>query len=409
MTAPSLQAAGDDLLERLAYLSGHFETASTKDLHAVDHLREQLVRALGDDDLAAVRSHFLSIDGSDLFFSEAMAPSQRARLSQLVDRIGQARDREPELRVFARNVPVRSSQFPSSVPAWAAGASVAQTLGPFTGSRWSSLLVRFLPHHAAHCAACPRARPIPPSCSTRESARGGGLAAGATRATYELAPDSIWINARLFAANATPGSFVGLKIRGGVLTLSAAPHIVDGKWTLATTTRASLSLDFDPAISTESDDGSPFGIDARRGTVQLPNRFAFHFTGNTAVIDEIGGDIGRRAYGQTTSFRWSPRAHPAFEPLINRLLIPLDCNERRVEIAECRSTLDTFAGSADIERSAWALPVAQIDIARPSPAAGIGGLATRCGKGLTVQWQGLQGGAVRLSNPWLLCDPGRST
>ena len=51
-------------------------------------------------------------------------------------------------------------------------------------------------------------------------------------------------------------------------------------------------------------------------------------------------------------------------------------------------------------------PVAQLDVSRPLPAAGIGGLATRSGKGLTVQWRGLQGGTVRLTNPWILCDPG---
>ena len=405
MTAPSLQAAGDDLLERLAYLSGHFETASTKDLHAVDHLREQLVRALGDDDLAAVRSHFLSIDGSDLFFSEAMAPSQRARLSQLVDRIGQARDREPELRVFARNVPVRSSLFPGSVPDWAAGATVSQTLGPFTaidGRRYWFDFFRITRLMALYVAGS--ADP-----ALLFNARIGAFAAAAAgaRASYELAPDSVWINARLLASSAPAGLFAGLKIRGGALTLSATPQVVGGKWTLAATTRVSLTLDLDPTTSTDSDDGSPYGIDARRASVQLPARFAFQFTGSSGAVDEVGGEIGRRVYGQTTSFRWNPDLAPEYESLLNRLLIPLDCRERRVEIAECRSILDTLAGSAEIERSAWALPLARLDITRPSTAAGIGGLATRCGKGLTTQWQGLHGGAVRLANPWLLCDPGR--
>ncbi len=405
MTAPSLQAAGDDLLERLAYLSGHFETASTKDLHAVDHLREQLVRALGDDDLAAVRGHFLSIDGSDLFFSEAMAPSQRARLSQLVDRIGQARDREPELRVFARNVPVRSSLFPGSVPDWAAGATVSQTLGPFTaidGRRYWFDFFRITRLMALYVAGS--ADP-----ALLFNARIGAFAAAAAgaRASYELAPDSVWINARLLASSAPAGLFAGLKIRGGALTLSATPQVVGGKWTLAATTRVSLTLDLDPTTSTDSDDGSPYGIDARRASVQLPARFAFQFTGSSGAVDEVGGEIGRRVYGQTTSFRWNPDLAPEYESLLNRLLIPLDCRERRVEIAECRSILDTLAGSAEIERSAWALPLARLDITRPSTAAGIGGLATRCGKGLTTQWQGLHGGAVRLANPWLLCDPGR--
>lgn len=403
MTAPAPKAPREDLLDLLGYLSGHFETASSQDQRAVDHLQQQLVRALGHDDLTAIRSHFLSIDGSDLFFNEAIAPSRRARLSQLVDRIGQVGDRAAELRVFARNVPVRSTLIPGSAPVWAAGACVAQTLGPFTGAEgrqyWFDFfritrLVALYVQGAAEPAVLFDAR------------LATSLVAD-VRTTYELAPDSVWINARLLAPNAPPGLFAGLKIRRGTLTLSAPPQLIGGKLTLATTTRASLTLDLDPTASPDADNDSPFGIDARDATLQLPRQFAFHFTGNVGVIDEIGGDINRRVYGQTTSYRWNARRAPEYEPLLQRLLVPLDCRERGAEIAECQSPINTLAGRADIERSAWALPVALLDVARPSPAEGIGGLATRCGKGLTAQWQGLQGGAVSLTNPWLLCDPGR--
>ncbi len=50
------------------------------------------------------------------------------------------------------------------------------------------------------------------------------------------------------------------------------------------------------------------------------------------------------------------------------------------------------------------LPVAQIDVTKPSPAAGIGGMAIQCEKGVTAKWQGLQGGEINLGNPYVLAD-----
>ncbi|HEY5954893.1 MAG TPA: hypothetical protein VIV60_00020, partial [Polyangiaceae bacterium] len=403
MTASIHQASVDDLLDKVAYLSGHFDVTSSRDRHALDSLQEQLVRALGHEDLTAIRGHFLSIDGSDLFLGETMAPSKRARLSHLIDRVGQVGDRTAELRVFVRNVPVRSSQIPGSVPAWAVGASVAQTLGPFKGVDGRQYWFDFF--RVTRLVAL-YVEGFPDPAVLFNARVGIGAPAGA-HAAYELAPDTVWINARLLASNATAGLFAGLKIRRGALTLSAPPQLIGGKLTLAATTRASLTLDLDPTTPSDADNDSPYGVDARRASLQLPGKFAFHFSGTTGHIDEVGEEITRRVYEQTISFRWNARRAPEYEPLLNRLLIPLESREHRVEIAECQSTLNTLEGAADIVRSAWALPVALLDFARPLPAAGIGGLATRAGRGLTAQWQGLQGGAVSLANPWLLCDPGR--
>lgn len=403
MTAPSPQAPREDLFDQLAYLSGHFDTASSQDQRAVEQLQQQLVRVLGHDDLSAVRHQFLSIDGSDLFSSDAIPSPQRARLSQLVESVESIGDHAPELRVFVRNVPVRSTLIPGSTPAWAAGASVAQTLGPFTGVDGRPYWFDFF--RITRLVALYVQGSSEPVLLFNAKVT-SSLFANA-RTAHELVPDSIWINAKLLASNAPAGLLAGLMIRRGTLTLSAPPTVIGSKWTLAATTRASVALELDSTASPATDDQSPYGIDARRANVQLPKRFAFHFTGNVGAIDEIGEDISRRVYGQTMSFQWSSRRAPEYDPTLKHLLIPLDCSERRIEITECQSPINTLAGAADIERSAWALPVAELDITRPSAAEGLGGLATRCGQGLTTQWPGLRGGAVRLSNPWLLCDPGR--
>ena len=406
----SSQTHRDELIGLLAYLSGHFKTASSHDERAVNTLQQQLVRALGHDDITAIRGHFLSIDGSDLFFSEAVATPERARLTRLADRIAQTGERAPELRVFVRNVPVRSTQIPGSVPSWAAGASVAQTLGPFTGvdgrSYWFDFF-RITRLVALYVQGSSDPAVLFNTTLVKSLSDAALPLVVDPDTTYQLAPDSVWINAQLLAANAPPGLFAGLKIRKGTLTLSAPPQLIAGRLTLAATTQASVTLDLDPTTSPDTDNSSPYGRDARDLALQLPSRFAFHFKGNVGAVDGVGEEISRRVYGQATSFRWREGRSPDYDVLLNRVLVPLDSSERRVDIAECLSPINTLSGSAKLERSAWALPVALLDVARPSPAAGIGGLATRCGKGLTTQWQALQGGAIDLANPWLLCDPGR--
>jgi len=62
--------------------------------------------------------------------------------------------------------------------------------------------------------------------------------AAEVQAHYRLNAGSIWINSRLLASSAPPGFFTGLTIRGCDISLGAAPHVVDGRLTIATNTRA---------------------------------------------------------------------------------------------------------------------------------------------------------------------------
>ncbi len=115
----------EELFDALAFLAGHLEVSTSHDRHAVNALHDKLAQALAHCDLAAVRDGYFSVESSDLFFAEAIAPQERSRLVQLADRI--AKDtKPPDLRVFVRDVPVRTTQMPGSVPAWAGGAAVAE-------------------------------------------------------------------------------------------------------------------------------------------------------------------------------------------------------------------------------------------------------------------------------------------
>jgi hypothetical protein len=409
MTEKSSQGHREKLFDLLAYLTGHLKIATSRDEHAVNALHEELSRALTHTDLATAKDRYFSVESSDLFFPDAVPPQQRVQLTRLAERIA-ASTTPPDLRVFVRDVPVRTTQMVGSVPLWAGGAAVAKTIGPFLSKDGRRLWFDFF-RIAQLVALYVEGRPDPAilfNVSLSKKFLHDNLPPVVDALTvYQLIPDSVWINSALLASNAPAGLFTGLKIKGGTITLSAPPALVNGKLTLSLATKVTVALDLDPTALADADPASPYGIDARRVVMHLPTQLSFHFSGGGGAIDAVGGHIDWTVYGQSADFRWNAQVTPAFDALVNRVLIPLDCSVNRFAIANCASPFTKFAGTADVERSAWALPVAQLDINKPSPAAGIGGLAIRCKKGLTAEWQGLKGGAVNLPNPWLLSDPGR--
>ena len=399
----------EKLFNLLTYFTGHLKIASPRDERAVQALREELSHALSPEALATAKNRYFSVDSSDLYFIDAVAPAERARLAQLAGRIT-SRPAEPELRVFVRDVPIRTTQMSGSIPLWAGGAAVEKTLGPFASKDGRQLWFDFfkITRLVALYFAGRQHPALLFNVSIAKRIISPDLPAVADPLTsYQLVPDSIWINAALLAANAPVDQYVGLKIRGGTVKLSAPPQLVGGKLTLAATTRADVAIDLDPASTVDSDPASAYGIDARNASMHLPTRLALHVSGAGGGIDNLTGDIDWKVYGETDKFRWRPQTAATYERLLNRVLVPLDCGAATFTVRDCDSPFTTLAGAAPIERGAWALPVAQIDVARPSPAAGIGGLAIRCAKGLTAQWTGLRGGAALLGNPYLLSDPGR--
>ena len=245
---------------------------------------------------------------------------------QLADRI--AKDTKlPDLRVFVRDVPVRTTQIPGSVPTWAGGAAVAETLGPFTSKDGRRIWYDFY-KITQLVALYVQGRPDPAilfNVSLAKKSLHIDLPAVVDALTvYHLVPDSVWINSALLASNAPANLFTGLKIKGGTVTLSAAPQLVNGKLTLAGNTKATVALDLDPAATVASDAASPYGNDARKAGMHLPETFTFHFTsGARRELDVVDGRIDWTVYGQAAEFRWNktrraglravaqPRADPA--------------------------------------------------------------------------------------------------
>ena len=112
-----------DLFNTLAFLTGHLEAASARDRYAIDALHDKLAQLLPRTDLATARNRYFSVESSDLFFADAVAPQERARLVQLSDRIA-ADARPPDLRVF-----VRGTQTHGAMP-WNGVDPIVRTVSP---------------------------------------------------------------------------------------------------------------------------------------------------------------------------------------------------------------------------------------------------------------------------------------
>ncbi|HXQ88370.1 MAG TPA: hypothetical protein VN733_01915, partial [Solirubrobacterales bacterium] len=137
-----------------------------------------------------------------------------------------------------RRMPQRVEPPPS-----AAGRAVAHTLGPFLDVAdrpvWVDLFLRR------------RATPVVRAPGTEADLvvplRGGLKAAD----QYKLPSGSVWIRARLLAADAPPTAYCGIRIKGGTLALSAPATVTGESLQIGAGVTATLEIETDPAPAPE--------------------------------------------------------------------------------------------------------------------------------------------------------------
>ncbi len=399
----------ENLFNLLSNLTGHLQASSKKEEKSIQDLQQNLAGMLLGENINSVKNNILSYENSDLFFSNKVPASRLNKLKDISAKVAKEAS-ESNSRVFLRESPVRSSQIRSSIPVWAQGAAVEKTLGPFTNKdgkkvwfdfyKIEKLIALYLegendPAILFNVSLLKRfvINSLPPIIDPA--------------AKYKLLPDSVWINSKLLAGNSPAGYYTGIKIKSGEITLNNSPKIIDNKLTVTGNTTVTVNLILDQPDVTDADKTSPYGIDARNSKLNLPTNLNFHFSKSGSAIDEISGRTGWLVYGHKASFNWDKSNLPTFNSILNRVLIPFTCSEENFTVKECKSTFNTISGTAAISRSAWAIPSAQIDITKPSPAAGIGGIVVQSKEKLIVDWAGLKGGKIELSNSIILADIGR--
>lgn len=385
---------------------GHLDAGTPARKKDLRQLQDFLSRAIIPEDITAFKGSNFSFENSDFLTAERI-PEENAALLRLFE--GKKAPAELEFRVFVREVPVRSTQLHASSPLWAGGAQPERSLGPFAnadgrffwfdffsleklvalyvqGQSYPALLFKITKGFTVISADLPlAAEPLP---------------------SYKLNAGSVWINAQLLAKDAPAGTFTGLTIKGGTVSLSAKPQLINGKLTAAASTKISVKLQLKQKPVTDADPASPYGADARQIKLDLPPILAFHFTGQNSTLDEVG-DAQWQLYGQDISFDWNAQQAGTYDGFLHRVLIPFNASAQSFYAQANASPFHTLKGDAPIAGSYWALPAAPIDAANPSPAAGTGAMLVRAKAGLTARWSALTGGPLNLSQPYIMAEPDR--
>lgn len=302
-----------------------------------------------------------------------------------------------ELQVFRRETPALTTQQPASVPLWAAGQKAEFTLGPFqdTSGRlyWFDFyrIVRQVVVIREPAAASLLTIPLRGILTPRDE--------------YELSPGSVWIDARLLTPSAPPGSFTGLKIKGGSIKFDNIVSLVAGNISIKAGEHFVLDLLLDqPAADNATD--TKTGADARNTVPVLPKQATIDFTPLKAEVGKVA-DATLQVYGNSLALTKQANATPYFEPAVNRLVIPFTGNVANFKTADVKSDFFILKGDAPIEASGWALSVTQTTWDKLGEAAGIGAIVVKTLPGLEGSWPSLDQGNVALKKTIFLVEPGR--
>ncbi|MCF2151906.1 hypothetical protein IQ276_036980 [Desmonostoc muscorum LEGE 12446] len=391
------------LNKALLQIAGHLVIESDEQQRNFEQLYTSLARTKLPTDKSLLINSDFSFERSDLFFTEAIPKSRLETLDRLVE--NQEAQRKPTFRVFVREVPVREQLIHGSVPTWAAGAKVSQSIGPFQNqdgrqfwydfyaiSKFIALYVQGI-NEPVLLFRVARGRVDPGALPSR-------------LITYNLDKGSIWINSRLLVPNAPAGTYTGLTIQGGTIALTSRPVNQGGKLTVPVNTGIALQLQLDQPDAVGVNPSTPFGIDACNLQLSLPKTVSLQFGPQTQPIQALG-NASWTLYGQSLNFEWTSQAQPSYDPVLQQIVVPFTASESMLQIRQSESEFNTIRGAATITHSAWTLSVATIDLAQPTEAAGIGAILVQCGKGLVDTWQGLEGGGLGLAIPAFLVSPGQ--
>jgi len=313
-----------------------------------------------------------------------------------------------ELKAFVREVPVRSTQIRASVPAWAAGAKVDKSLGPFKRSDGRTIIIDFFrvtkligiyQQNSNLPVLLFKASFIDPKIKAFNSPP------IEVSKNYDVVAGSFYIRADMLASNAPNNRYAGIKVKDGKIQLSINPILQGSKLVLAPATNIQVQLDVDQtpgALNAEKKHGK----DAYDTKVINPGHLKFSFSGTSKAQILDSGPAEWSVYGQKATFDRLNLA-PTYSNQLSRLLIPYACSEVDFAPKKQQSPLVEIQESAVVSSSWWAIPAALLDVNAALEVAGSGGILQELKPGLKFSWKGVQGKNLKLKKPQLLVENGR--
>jgi len=393
-------------LSQLAQLTGAFVADRNTSPAELDQLRSNVATALLSQQSAEhIRQsfrfetlpdfHTRHLETDDLNHLENLLQSARENIGN-------------PIRAFRREVPFISSQVRGSVPDWARGARIFQTIGPLIDNQgrrfwWDFYTIRpgvqlFL-----------QGSTQPAIVLSVEVSWFAFLFQH--HQDYDIPQSSIWINARLLSAAAPADQYCGLTVKSGKLHLSQNVSLNNSRMDVPSGTVITITLNLaqqtDSSISPDTT-----GADAANSEVVLPANFSFRFSNSGCELLEAG-DASWTLYDQPDTFSFIHNQPAFYLPGINRVCIPYQSAEAEFQVRKCQSTVCNLEGTAPVVQSAWSLSCAVLDVNQPLEASGIGAMMIQTESGISAGWMGLKDANLKekawanLRKPWILLEPGR--
>lgn len=393
------------LLTVFAQLVGDFFGAAHFQNPAFEVLLRRVAQALLQGQVStSVRDPF-QLERIQHFNTQYLTADDRDLLRKILFDEEQRLPQQPQaIRVFLREMPTRATYLRSSIPAWARGAALLDSVGPLLNRDGRRFWIDVYPQLPTVTGVWPN---------------------GATRAALILAPDkplglkgpaiglvameagTIWIQAKLFSAEADEKLYCGLRIAAAELRFQVRATHSHGQLSMRSGNRATLSVRLQtPEVVGAAD--SPYGIDARNAAFKMPEAFELTFTQNTASLNQVA-EAAWFVYGDEKRFEWR-QGQASFNHLLSAISIPMGAETAEFTVQATQSPLFGPANTAKIAEAAWLLTAAELGITLP--AEGVGQLSLRTEAGLTATCAGLldadqaNTAQLRLNNLWLCGAPG---
>lgn len=111
----------DQLNSLLAEVFGHLQPDEAQDAALWKEGLPLLAKSLLVSKDPSIRSESFSFERSQLFAKERIKPEQMEKIREIVEK-AEIKEKEPELKPFVREIPVRTTQIKKSVPACLPGS-----------------------------------------------------------------------------------------------------------------------------------------------------------------------------------------------------------------------------------------------------------------------------------------------
>ena len=396
-----------DLLEFAVYLlvalTGGLRTSAGATAAQLETVRRLIARCVflhqTEPFVAGETEAFFSQQTALLFADESeLEPDELAHLRDICTSVQAELESDPgqtlDMRVFRRELPV-NAELPEARPAWAVGAAVDQTIGPFTSLDHRPVwfdVYRTTQFVSLVNAAVGAPVAFLPRVALQEAT------------DYEFPAGTVWLSAQMLASSAPQDGYCGVRVAGANLRVNGLAEVDVSAIHFAPGSELRLELELDPPA--HPIDLVESALHPARITATYPTRLTILISAGGVEIEDLSdAEVG--VFGANVVLRFERGTSATYDAGLGRILVDFTPQAAEVTVA-AEAALLQLSGTTTITHAAWALPIARPHERRLCAASGAGAIALTLEAGLAARWRNLPGPA-RLGPAQLLIEPTGST